>query len=81
MNDKMGQKTDVYARRSQQGYALLAANVLTTDALISQNTVASATVVILKQMKLNENQPRTTEPENIAKDSQEIGGVNAITGP
>ena len=80
MNDKVGQKRMFTLDVANEVYALLAANVLTTSALISQNTVASATVVILKQMKLSRTKPKAAEPENIAKkDSQKIGGVNAIS--
>ena len=67
MNDKVGQKRMFTLDVANEVYALLAANVLTTSALISQNTVASATVVILKQMKLSRTKPKAAEPENIAK--------------
>lgn len=80
MNDKVGQKRMFTLDVANEVYALLAANVLTTSALISQNTVASATVVILKQMKLSRTKPKAAEPENIAKKiAKKIGGVNAIS--
>ena len=66
MNDKVGQKRMFTLDVANEVYAP-AANVLTTSALISQNTVASATVVILKQMKLSRTKPKAAEPENIAK--------------
>ena len=58
MNDKVGQKANIYIDVCNEVYALLAANVLTTSALISQNTMASTTVVILKQMKLSRTKPK-----------------------
>ena len=68
---KVGQKRMFTLDAANEVYALLAANVLTTSALISQNTVASATVVILKQIQLSRTKPKAAEPENIAKkDSQ-----------
>ena len=80
MNDKVGQKRMFTLDVANEVYALLAANVLTTSALISQNTVASATVVILKQMELSRTKPKAAEPENIAKKiAKKIGGVNAIS--
>ena len=80
MNDKVGQKRMFTLDVANEVYALLAANVLTTSALISQNTVASATVVILKQMQLSLTKPKASEPEVIAKAiAKKIGGVNAIS--
>lgn len=80
MNDKVGQKRMFTLDVANEVYALLAANVLTTSALISQNTVASATVVILKQMELSRTKPKAAEPENIAKKiAKKIGGVNSIS--
>ena len=80
MNDKVGQKRMFTLDVANEVYALLAANVLTTSALISQNTVASATVVILKQMQLSLTKPKASEPEVIAKAiAKKIGGVNSIS--
>ena len=80
MSDKVGQKRMFTLDVANEVYTLLAANVLTTSALISQNTVASATVVILKQMELSQTKPKAAEPENVAKAiAKKIGGVNAIS--
>ena len=80
MNDKVGQKRMFTLDVANEVYALLAANVLTTSALISQNTVASATVVILQQMQLSLTKPKASEPEVIAKAiAKKIGGVNSIS--
>ena len=80
INDKVGQKRMFTLDVANEVYALLAANVLTTSALISNTTVAAASAVILKQMKLSRTKPKAAEPENIAKKiAKKIGGVNAIS--
>ena len=53
---KVGQKRMFTLDVANEVYALFAANVLPTSALISQNTVASATVVILKTNEIKQNQ-------------------------
>ena len=56
MNDKVGQKRMFTLDVANEVYALFVANVLTTSALISQNTVASATVRYIKTNAIKQNQ-------------------------
>ena len=80
MNDKVGQKRMFTLDVANEVYALLAANVLTTSALISNTTVAAASAVILQQMQLSLTKPKASEPEVIAKAiAKKIGGVNSIS--
>ena len=80
MSDKVGKKNMFASDVANEVYALLAANVLTTSALISNTTVAAASAVILQQMQLSRTKPKAAEPENIAKKiAKKIGGVNSIS--
>ena len=80
MSDKVGKKNMFASDVANEVYALLAANVLTTSALISNTTVAAASAVILQQMQLSLTKPKASEPEVIAKAiAKKIGGVNSIS--
>lgn len=76
----VGKKDTFELQASNEIYAALAANVLTTSAAISQNTVATATAVILKQMQLSKTKPKATEPDVVAKAiAKKIGGASSIS--
>lgn len=74
-------KKDMFANYVENGiYNMLAANVLTTSATVSANTIATASVVIMQSMRESATKPKNSQPDVIAKNiSKRVGGQYSVS--